>query len=183
MLAARGGPPMKRLALAFSILILGFASGANAQKKEVRVPFLQYPLGGGWEGYFIFDRLVADAHPWLRPFQQETPGYVYNLKLFARDKNMQRTPTFGSSTDAEWLADKGIKSFFDELIKVDWKWLYGETLHAYSWLVSSDSRVKTVADLNCQPRAIVLKSQTHWGGFTCTLFSQAYGITLQNTFL
>ena len=39
---------MKRLAVAFSILILAFASAANAQKKEVRVPFLHYPLGGGW---------------------------------------------------------------------------------------------------------------------------------------
>lgn len=172
---------MKRLAVAFSILILGFASAANAQKKEVRVPFLQYPLGGGWEGYFIFDRLVADAHPWLRPFQQETPGYVYNMKLLERDKNLQKSATFGSSTGAEWLADNGIKPFFDKPIKVDWKWLYGETLHGNSWFVTTDPNIKTVADLKGKPIAIGLKTQTHWGGFAYTLLKEGYGITEENT--
>ena len=90
---------MKRLLLALVLSALTPFAFAQ-QKKEVRVPFLQYPLGGGWEGYFIFDRLVADAHPWLRPFQQETPGFVYNLKLLERDKNLQKSATFGSSTGA-----------------------------------------------------------------------------------
>jgi TRAP transporter TAXI family solute receptor len=172
---------MNRLFVVLILALFAFTPEVSAQKKETRVPFLQYPLGGGWEGYFIFDRLVADAHPWLRPFQQETPGYVYNLKLFARDKNMQRTATFGSSTGAEWLADKGIKPFFDDPIKVDWKWLYGETLHGNSWFVTTDPSVKTVADLKGKPIAIGLKTQTHWGGFAYTLLKEGYGITEENT--
>lgn len=170
---------MKRLFIA--LVLAAFTPLAAAQKSEVRVPFLQYPLGGGWEGYFIFDRLVADSHPWLRPFQQETPGYVYNLKLLARDKNMQKTVVFGSSTGAEWLAAKGIKPFFDKPIDVDWKWLYGETLHGNSWFVTSDPSIKTVADLKGKPIAIGLKTQTHWGGFAYTLLKEGYGITEENT--
>jgi hypothetical protein len=169
--------------LAIAVLIAApFAPDAAAQaRKEVRVSFLQYPLGGGWEGYFIFDRLVADSHPWLRPVQQETPGYVYNLKLLARDKAMQKSVTFGSSTGAEWLAAKGVKPFFDDPITVDWKWLYGETLHGNSWFVTTDPAVKSVADLKGKPIAIGLKTQTHWGGFVYTLLRHGYGITEENT--
>jgi uncharacterized protein len=170
-------------ALAITMLVAApFVPEAGAQaRKELRVPYLQYPLGGGWEGYYIFDRLVADAHPWLRPFQQETPGFVYNLKLLAKDKAMQKTATFGSSTGAEWLAAKGVKPFFDEPIAVDWKWLYGETLHGNSWFVTTDSTIKTVADLKGKNIAIGLKTQTHWGGFVYTLLTHGYGITEDNT--
>src|SRR5438876_552620 len=164
-----------------AVLVAAPPDTAAQAHKEVRVSFLQYPLGGGWEGYFIFDRLVADSHPWLRPFQQETPGYVYNLKLLARDKALQKTATFGSSTGAEWLATKGIKPFFDEPIAVDWKWLYGETLHGNSWFVTTDPSVKTVADLKGKSIAIGLKTQTHCGGFAYTLLKEGYGITEENT--
>ncbi|MBI2460764.1 MAG: hypothetical protein HYV61_04540 [Candidatus Rokubacteria bacterium] len=177
-------------ALALAVLLgvtLGPRAAAQAPtpsaqpQKEVRVPFLQYPLGGGWEGYFIFDRLVADQHPWLRPFQQETPGYVYNLKVMAKDRTLQKTATFGSSTGAEWLAAKGTKPFFEEPITVDWKWLYGETLHANSWFATTDPNIKSVADLKGKPIAIGLKTQTHWGGFVYTLLKHGYGITEENT--
>lgn len=180
---------LSRLVSAFVVAVLvagALAPGAEAQapaqpRKEVRVPFLQYPLGGGWEGYFIFDRLVADSHPWLRPFQQETPGYVYNLKLLAKDRTMQKTVTFGSSTGAEWLAAKGVKPFFEEPIVVNWKWLYGETLHGNSWFVTTDPNIKSVADLKGKPIAIGLKTQTHWGGFAYTLLKHGFGITEENT--
>jgi len=172
---------MSRLIAALAVALFSLAPQALAQKKETRVPFLQYPLGGGWEGYFIFDRLVADSHPWLRPFQQETPGFVYNLKLLARDKAQQKSATFGSSTGAEWLAAKGVKPFFDEPIAVDWKWLYGETLHGNSWFVTTDPNVKSVADLKGKSIAIGLKTQTHLGGFAYTILKEGFGITEDNT--
>jgi len=112
-------------------------AGVAAQEKkkqakarpEVRVPYLQYPLGGGWEGYIIFDRYVATSHPWVRPVQQETGGYVHNLKVMATDKNLQKTATFGSSTLAIYLAENAYKPFFDEPIKSDdWRHLYGATV-------------------------------------------------------
>ncbi|MGH8632075.1 MAG: hypothetical protein ACREU7_15105, partial [Burkholderiales bacterium] len=89
------------------------------KRKEVRVPYLQYPLGGGWEGYIIFDRYVATSHPWVRPVQQETGGYVHNLKVMAATKALQKSATFGSSTLAIFLAENGYKPFFDEPLKAD----------------------------------------------------------------
>src|SRR3990172_5563445 len=114
-------------ALVAALMAGGLPVGAAAQGKkkqektrpEVRIPYLQYPLGGGWVGYIIFDRYVATSHPWLRPVQQETGGYVHNLKVMAADKNLQKTATFGSSTLAIYLAETGYKPFFDEQLNVD----------------------------------------------------------------
>jgi uncharacterized protein len=167
----------------------GFLSGALAQDKkqekkrrEVRVPFLQYPLGGGWEGYIIFDRYVAQNHPWLRPVQQETGGYVHNLKVMTVDKNLQKTATFGSSTLAIYLAETGYKPFFDEPLKADdWRHLYGEYMLGQSWFVTLDPSIKGVEQLKGKPLGIGLKSQTHWGGAVSFMLDKGYGITYDNS--
>lgn len=152
------------------------------KRKEVRVPYLQYPLGGGWEGYIIFDRFVAQNHPWVRPVQQETGGYVHNLKVMSKDKNLQRTATFGTTTGAVFLAETAYKPFFDEPIKSDdWRWLYGEYMLGQSWFVTFDPSIKTVEDLKGKPIGIGLKSQTHWGGLVSFMLDKGYGITYDNT--
>jgi uncharacterized protein len=168
-----------------AVLMIGtLPDGAAAQEKrrEVRVPFLQYPLGGGWEGYIIFDRYVAQNHPWVRPVQQETGGYVHNLKVMAKDKNLQKTATFGSSTLAIYLAETGYKPFFDEPLKADdWLHLYGEYMLGQSWFVTFDPNLKRVEDLKGKPIGIGLKTQTHWGGATTFMLDKGYGITSDNT--
>ena len=152
------------------------------KRKEVRVPYLQYPLGGGWEGYIIFDRYVAQNHPWVRPVQQETAGYVHNLKVMAKDKRLQKTATFGSSTLAIYLAETGYKPFFDEPLKVDdFRHLYGEYMLGQSWFVTFDPSIKRVEDLKGKPIGIGLKTQTHWGGATTFMLDKGYGITPDNT--
>src|SRR3990170_2879669 len=113
------------------------AVAQTKKRREVRVPYLQYPLGGGWEGYIIFDRYVAQNHPWVRPVQQETGGYVHNLKVMAATKRLQKTATFGSSTLAIHLAETGYKPFFDEKLNVDdFRHLYGEYMLGQSWFVA-----------------------------------------------
>ena len=167
-----------------ALMIGALPDGAAAQAKraEVRVPFLQYPLGGGWEGYIIFDRYVAQSHPWVRPVQQETGGYVHNLKVMAADKNLQKTATFGSSTLAIFLAETGYKPFFDEKLNVDdFRHLYGEYMLGQSWFVAFDPNIKRVEDLKGKAIGIGLKTQTHWGGATTYMLDKGYGITLANT--
>jgi len=154
-------------------------AGAAAQQKreEVRVPYLQYPLGGGWEGFIIFDRYVAQRHPWLRPVQQETGGYVHNLKVMAADKNLQKTATFGSSLLAIYLAENAYKPFFPEPISGDqWLHLHGEYMLGQSWLVTFDPTIKGVEDLKGKPIGIGLKTQTHWGGAVYFMLDKGYGI-------
>jgi TRAP-type uncharacterized transport system substrate-binding protein len=151
------------------------------KRKEVRVPYLQYPLGGGWEGYIIFDRYVAQSHPWVRPVQQETAGYVHNLKTMAKDKTLQRTATFGSSTLAIYLAENAYKPFFEEPLTGDWLHLHGEYMLGQSWFVTFDPNIKRVEDLKGKPIAIGLKTQTHWGGATTFMLEKGYGITADNT--
>ncbi len=162
-------------ALLAALIIGALPTGAAAQK-EVRVPFLQYPLGGGWEGYYIFDRYVADKHPWLRPVQQPTGGYVHNLKVMAADKNLQKTATFGTSTGAIFLAETGYKPFFREPVTSEWRWLYGEYMLGQSWLFTTDKDVKKVEDLKGKRIGIGLKSQTHWGGIAYFMLDKGYGI-------
>ncbi len=169
---------------AAAAMIGALPGGAAAQQKraEVRVPFLQYPLGGGWEGYIIFDRYVAQSHPWLRPVQQETGGYVHNLKVMAKDKNLQKTATFGSSTLAIFLAETGYKPFFDEKLNVeDFRHLYGEYMLGQSWPVTLDPNIKSIADLKGKKIGIGLKSQTHWGGATYYMLDKGYGINHQTS--
>jgi len=166
-----------------ALMIATLPDGAAAQEKrnEVRVPYLQYPLGGGWEGYIIFDRYVATSHPWVRPVQQETAGYVHNLKTMAKDKRLQKTATFGSSTLAIYLAENAYKPFFDEPLKEDWLHLHGEYMLGQSWFVTFDPNIKRVEDLRGKPIAIGLKTQTHWGGATTFVLDKGYGITNDNT--
>ena len=159
----------------------GTACAQKADKKEVVVPFFQWPIGGGWEGYIIFDRLVADDHPWLRPKSQETPGFVYNVKAVERTQSFQKTTAFGFSVAAEWLAQRGVKPFFEKPITVDWKWLYGEGLHGNAWLVTTDPNIKSAADLKGKHIAVGTKNQTHWGAFVSVFLEQGFGITEKNT--
>jgi TRAP transporter TAXI family solute receptor len=156
-------------------------AAAQQKRAEVRVPFLQYPLGGGWEGYIIFDRFVAQNHPWLRPVQQETAGYVHNLKVMNADKTLQKTATFGSSTLAIYLAENAYKPFFIEPVKGDWLHLWGEYMLGQSWFVTLDPNIKSVADLKGKKIGIGLKTQTHWGGATTFMLEKGYGITVANT--
>jgi TRAP-type uncharacterized transport system substrate-binding protein len=162
----------------------GISVPALAQKKraEVRVPFLQYPLGGGWEGYIIFDRYVAERHPWLRPVQQETAGYVFNLQVMSRDKKLQRTATFGTTTLAIHLAETGYQPYFTKPLSADdFRHLYGEYMLGQSWFVTLDPKIKTVEDLRGRSIGIGLKTQTHWGGAVDFMLRHGYGITSDNT--
>jgi len=172
-------------ALASGALPAGVVAQAKKQEKkrsEVRVPYLQYPLGGGWEGYIIFDRYVAQSHPWVRPVQQETGGYVHNLKVMAATKGLQKTATFGTSTLAVYLAETAYKPFFDEPVKSDdWRWLHGEYMLGQSWFVAFDPSIKRVEDLKGKPIGIGLKTQTHWGGAVTFMLDKGYGITSDNT--
>ena len=165
-------------AFAAALMIGALPGGAAAQQKEVRVPFLQYPLGGGWEGYFIFDRYVAAKHPWLRPVQQPTAGYVHNLKVMGADKKLQKTATFGTTTGALFLAETAYAPFFRKAISVeDFRWLYGEYMLGQSWLFTTNKAVKKVADLKGKRIGIGLKSQTHWGGIAYYILDKGYGIS------
>ncbi len=160
-------------------LVMGaLPAGAVAQPKreEVRVPYLQYPMGGGWEGFIIFDRYVAQSHPWVRPVQQETAGYVHNLKTMAVDKKLQTTATFGTTTGAIFLAETAYKPFFDTPLIGDWRWLHGEYLLGQSWFVTTDPAIKSVEDLKGKRLGIGLKTQTHWGGLTYFMLDKGYGI-------
>jgi TRAP transporter TAXI family solute receptor len=176
-------------ALVAALMAGALPAGAMAQekkqekkRKEVRVPYLQYPLGGGWEGYIIFDRYVAQSHPWVRPVQQETGGYVHNLKVMAATKGLQKSATFGSSTLAIYLAENGYKPFFDEPLKADdWRHLHGEYLLGQSWFATLDPNIKSVEDLKGKAIAIGLKTQSHWGGGTTFMLEKGYGITPENT--
>lgn len=172
------------IAVLAALMMGGLVAGAAAQEDRdaVRVPFLQYPLGGGWEGFIIFDRYVADTHPWLRPVQQPSGGYVHNLKVLTRSKPLQTTATIGSSTLAIFLAEQGYKPFFDEPMDVsDLRHLFGEYMLGQIWLVTLDKDIKSVEDLKGKPIGLGLKTQSHWGAGSTFFLEHGYGINFDNT--
>lgn len=172
---------VSKMALA-APLALGAWSTPLAARDEVRVPFLQYPLGGGWEGFIIFDRFVAQNHEWLRPVQQETAGYVHNMKVMLADKNLQKTAAFGTTTGAIYLAENAYKPFFPEPIDCsDFLHLFGEYMGGQCWLVTLDESIEKVEDVKGKPIGLGLKSQTHWGGLTTFVLDKGYGINYENT--
>ena len=105
--------PLKSTAIA-AVTAATIAIAAPAQARdEVRVPSLTAPFGAGiTEQVVIFERLIANRHPWLRLVAQESPGFVYNIKEMALNKKRHETTTIWSSTGGIWAAESAQEGFF-----------------------------------------------------------------------
>jgi len=146
------------------------------------VPIMSCPLGcGPYETDIVVARLISTTHPWLRIFPQETPGWAYNFKLMARDKQRWKDTVFENSTGSIWLGRKGIKPFFEEVTDVPGlKFLFMEgILNHGQFMITLDPNIKSYADMKGKRLGIGLRGQSHWGGFAKVLL-EAAGVTEQN---
>lgn len=170
-------------ALGLFVLCAPWATLAPAQAAEKRttIAMLEWPTGyGPPEQAVVLGRLISANHPKLRLIAQETPGYVYNLKIMAKDKWRWPRHIFGHSSGAEWLSKKGIKPFFEEPILQEWKNLWGEAIWLNGNFVTLNPNIKTPRDFVGKRIALGLKTQTHWGGFATVVLREGFGITPKN---
>jgi TRAP transporter TAXI family solute receptor len=156
----------------------------SAAEPRTTIAMLEWPTGyGPPEQAVILSRLITEHSKKIRLAAQETPGYVYNLKVMAKDKWRWKRHIMGTNPGARWLAENAIKPFFEEPIKQEWKLLWGEAISLNGNFVTLDPKIKTPADFKGKRIALGLKTQTNWGGFTTVILEHGFGVTNKNASL
>jgi TRAP transporter TAXI family solute receptor len=171
--------------------VLAFAAGlaatpAAAQGK-ITVPLLLCPAGcGPTEGdTILMIQMIKEGSP-VTLLPQETPGYMYNIREMAQERNWKRF-VFGTEDvliqlAMKWGGTPEAKEFVPERVPVRFKLLYGETWWAQGkFFVTFDPRIKTPADFKGKRVSLGLRSQSDWGVFPRLILEHAYGITPENT--
>ena len=160
------------------------AKPAAAQPK-VSVPLLLCPAGcGPTEGdTILMVQMIKEGMP-VTLLPQETPGYMYNIREMAQERNWKRA-VFGTEDvliqlAMKWGGTPELKEFLPERVPIRFKLLYGETWWAQGkFFVTFDPNIKTPADLKGKRVSLGLRSQSDWGVFS-RLVLEAYGVTPQN---
>lgn len=175
------------VAVAFTVVAISGGAGEAQQKRPpYAVTHLECPLGcGGVEGYTIFGSYVAKEHPWLVFQAQETPGYLYNIREMAKNKNRWKNTTFGTEDTVIQLAFQGgkpeLKEFYPEPIKIKWKALYGLFWPGQGmWYITFDPKIKSIPDLKGKRVGLGLRAQSDWGADARIFLETGYGITSKN---
>ena len=157
--------------------VVALAAPAQA-RDEVRVPSLTAPFGAGiTEQVVIFERLIANRHPWLRLVAQESPGFVYNIKEMAKNKKRHQTTTVWSSTGGIWAAETAQEGFFKESISGDnFRWIVTRSSNCI-WFTTLDPDIKSIEDFSGKRVGLGRRSQTHWALFTTKAIVDGVGVT------
>ena len=169
--------PLKSTAIA-AVTAATIAIAAPAQARdEVRVPSLTAPFGAGiTEQVVIFERLIANRHPWLRLVAQESPGFVYNIKEMALNKKRHETTTIWSSTGGIWAAESAQEGFFKESISADnFRWIVTRSSNCI-WFTTLDPEIKSISDFSGKRVGVGRRSQTHWALFTTKAIQDGMGV-------
>ena len=152
--------------------------------QRTTVASLEWPTGyGPPEQAVVLGRLISENSEAVRLSPQETPGYVYNLRVMARDDWRWERHILGHSSGAEWLSKQAVKPFFSESIPIQWKNLWGEAVWLNGNFVTLDPSLKSPADFKGKRIALGLNSQTHWGGFSTVILREGFSITDDNASL
>lgn len=164
---------------------LQYADAAEA-RRALRLPVLTCPLGCGiYEWWATYEKIFEENHSWLRVSSQETPGFVYNIKEMATNKQRWPSTIFGGSAPTTEGADKAIKPFFTERIpSAPWKYLYpisGRGVTTWAW-VTTDPQIKSMKDFQGKRLGLGLQGQINWG-FWPTVFLEAMGVKAQLEYL
>jgi TRAP transporter TAXI family solute receptor len=172
-------------------ITIGLVTTLEAQEapkhKLVIVSMLHSPIGaGGFEGYTVFGSFMAREHPWLMVQVQETPGYLYNLREVAMNKNRWKNTMFATEdTIIQCFFHGGrpeIKEFYPEPIKIKWKLLHGTTWATHGgWFVTLNPKLKTMADFKGKRIGLGLRTQSDWGADARIFLEEGYGITTKNS--
>ena len=167
-------------------LAAGLAATPAAAQGKVSVPLLLCPAGcGPTEGdTILMVQMIKEGSP-VTLLPQETPGYMYNIREMANERNWKRF-VFGTEDvliqlAMKWGGTPELKEFLPERVPIKFKLLYGETWWPIGkFFVTFDPNIKAVADIKGKRLSLGLRGQSDWGVYP-RLMLEAFGITPQNT--
>jgi TRAP transporter TAXI family solute receptor len=159
---------------------------AAATAQKITVPILVSPAGAGpleADTILMVQMIKEGSSVTLLP--QETPGYMYNIREMANEKNWKRyvfvTQDVLIQLAMKWGGTPELREFLPERIPIKFKLLYGEGWWAQGKFgVTFDSNIRQIADAKGKRISIGLRSQSDWGLFSRMLLD-AYGVTPQNS--
>ena len=154
---------MKRLALCivtalFGLLVLPHL--ALAEEKPT-ISLLSTPFGTG--SYVLgtaMESIVNKGNYPVHISHAETPGQAFNITKLDQDADARKNTMVVAASGIQWLAVRGLKPFKEksEALKVIGVFNYGIT-----WLVTTDPKIKTMADLKGKRIALGRIPQVVWG--------------------
>jgi len=163
------------------------SSSVRAGEKPMILPILSSPLGAGpYVGHTIFSAQLAKGGEKLMVAAQETPGYVSNVRLMAKERYW-KTTAFSTEDTLIQLAHIGgtpvVKEFMPEKVAIKFKLLYGEAYWTQGkfFIVGADSDIKTIDDMKGKRISIGFRGMSDWGLYPRIYLSTVHGITPDNT--
>lgn len=153
------------------------ATGAYAQaRKETTVSVLGAPFGTAT--YVLcnaLEQISKKHHPWLRISASESPGFVFNLKKLDAEPELRKTTIVGSGPAVNRLATDGAKPFDKKLPQMK---LIGNFTIVVVWLVATDAKIKTAADIPGKRIGFGQAAQINWAVLPRAVLEHGWGIPL-----
>ena len=167
-------------------LAAGLAATPAAAQGKVSVPLLLSPAGAGpleSDTILMIQMIKEGSAVTLLP--QETPGYMYNIREMANERNWKRvvfaTEDVLIQLAMKWGGTPELKEFLPERVPIRFKLLYGETWWAQGkFFVTFDPNIRKISDIKGKRISLGLRSMSDWGVYS-RLVLDAYGITPQNS--
>ena len=158
----------------------------STAKAQDIVSILTCPFGCGvMEGNTIFGNVVARSGSNLFIAAQETPGYMYNVRVMNEKRRWKHT-VFGTEDTIIQLALQGgtpeLEEYLPDPIPIKFKLLHGEAYWSQGkFFVTTDPNIKTIPDMKGKRVSVGLKGQSDWGVYPRLFLKHAYGIDQSNT--
>ena len=171
--------------LALSLLASSFLAVPVTKAQDI-VSILTCPYGCGvMEGNTIFGNVVARSGGSLFIAAQETPGYMYNVRVMTEQRRWKHS-VFGTEDAIIQLALQGgsedLKEYLPDPIPIKFQLLHGEAYWSQGkFFVTTDPNIKTIPDMKGKRVSIGLLGQSDWGVFPALFLKHAYGIDSSNT--
>ena len=168
------------------VLMSGLAATPAAAQARISVPMLLSPAGSGLleADTILMVQMIKEGSP-VTLLPQETPGYMYNIREMANERNWKRavfaTEDVLIQLAMKWGGTPELKEFLPERVPVRFQLLYGETWWAQGkFFVTFDPNIRKIADMKGKRISLGLRSQSDWGVFS-RLVLDAYGINPGNS--
>lgn len=172
--------------LAAVVMIAASTLMVQSASAEQVIPFLGCPLGcGAPESDTVLAARMARDGAQLLPAAQETPGFMYNVRVMV-EPNRWKNTVFGTEDTVIQAAfqggSEGLERFVPEPIPIKFQLLYGQgRVGQGKFFVTFDPNINSVADLKGKRVSIGLPTQSDWGMAASHFLEYGYGITDENT--
>lgn len=171
---------------AAAVMIAASTLTVQSASAQQVIPFLGCPLGCGAPetDTVLAARMARDGAQFL-PAAQETPGFMYNVRVMAEPNRWQNT-VFGTEDTVIQAAfqggSEGLERFVPEPIPIKFQLLYGQGFAAQGkFFVTFDPSISSVEDMKGKRVSIGLPTQSDWGMAASHFLEYGYGITDENT--